>query len=152
MTNTGQLQSDPSHQEASTRLLPYPSEGRQNEKHNHRKLIKLITWTTALSTSMKLWAMLYGATEDRWIMAENCNKKWSTGEGNGKPLQYSCLENLINSMKRQKDRTLRDEFPRLVSVQHATGEMAPDRWTVWAKVKIMPSCGYDSWWKQSPML
>ena len=47
---------------------------------------------------------------------------WSTGEGNGKPLQYSCLENPVNSMKRQKDRTLTDELPRLVSAQYATGD------------------------------
>ena len=46
---------------------------------------------------------------------------WSTGEGNGKPLQYSCLENPMNSMKRQKDRTQKDELPRLVGAQHATG-------------------------------
>ena len=46
---------------------------------------------------------------------------WSTREGNGKPLQYSCLENPMNSMKRQKDRTLKDEFPRLVGAQYATG-------------------------------
>ena len=47
---------------------------------------------------------------------------WSTGEGNGKPLQYSCLENPKNSMKRQDDKTLKDEFPRLVGAQYATGE------------------------------
>ena len=47
---------------------------------------------------------------------------WSIGEGNGKPLQYSCLENSMNSMKRQKDRTLKDELPRLVGAQYATGE------------------------------
>ena len=46
---------------------------------------------------------------------------WSTGEGNGKPLQYSCLENPMNSMKRQNDRTLKDEFPRLVGAQYAPG-------------------------------
>ena len=46
----------------------------------------------------------------------------STGEGNGKPLQYSCLENPMNSMKRQKDRTLKDELPRLVGAQYATGD------------------------------
>ena len=46
---------------------------------------------------------------------------WSTGEGNGKPLQYSCLENPMHSKKRQKDRTLRDELPRLVGAQYATG-------------------------------
>ena len=47
---------------------------------------------------------------------------WSTGEGNGKPLQYSCLENLLNSMKRQKDRTLKDELPRSIGTQYATGD------------------------------
>ena len=47
---------------------------------------------------------------------------WSPGEGNGKPLQYSCLENHMDSRKRQKDRTLKDELPRLVGAQHATGE------------------------------
>ena len=46
---------------------------------------------------------------------------WSTGEGNGKPLQYSCLENPMNSMKRQKDMTLKDELPRSVGAQYATG-------------------------------
>ena len=47
---------------------------------------------------------------------------WSTGEGNGKPLQYSCLENPMNSMKRQKDRTLKNELPRSVGAQYATGD------------------------------
>ena len=47
---------------------------------------------------------------------------WSTGEGNGKPLQYSCLENSMNSMKRQKDRTLKDELPSSVGAQYATGD------------------------------
>ena len=53
---------------------------------------------------------------------ESSDKKWSTGEGNGKPLQYSCLENHMNSMKRQKDRTQRDEFPRSVGAQYTTGD------------------------------
>ena len=47
---------------------------------------------------------------------------WSTREGNGKPLQYSCLDNPMNSMKRQKDRTLKDELPRSVGAQYATGD------------------------------
>ena len=55
-------------------------------------------------------------------MGESSDKMWSTGEGNGKPLQYSCLENPINGMKRQKDRTLKDELPRSVSAQYATGD------------------------------
>ena len=53
---------------------------------------------------------------------ESSDKMWSTGEGNGKPLQCACLENTMNSMKRQKDMTLKDEFPRLVDAQYATGE------------------------------
>ena len=53
-------------------------------------------------------------------MVESSDKMWSTGEGNGKPLQYSCLENPMNSMKRQNERTLKDELPRLVGVQCAT--------------------------------
>ena len=55
-------------------------------------------------------------------MVESSDRMWSTGEGNGKPLQYSCLENLMNSMNRQKDRTLKDEIPRLVGAQYATGD------------------------------
>ena len=53
---------------------------------------------------------------------ESSDKMWSTGEGNGKPLQYSCLENPINSMKSQKDRTLKDELPRSVCAQYVTGD------------------------------
>ena len=55
-------------------------------------------------------------------MVERSDKIWSTGEGNGKPLQYSCLENPMNSMKRQKDRTLKDELPRSVGAQYTTGD------------------------------
>ena len=55
-------------------------------------------------------------------MVESSDKTWSTGEGNGKPLHYSCLENPMNRMKRQKDRTLKDELPRLVGAQYATGK------------------------------
>ena len=66
--------------------------------------------------------MPFRVTEDSWVMVESSDKMWSTGEGNGKPLQYSCLENLMNSMKRQKDRTLKDELPRSVGAQYATGD------------------------------
>ena len=55
-------------------------------------------------------------------MVESSDKTWSTGKGNGKPLQYSCLENPTNSMKRQKDRTLKDELPRSVGAQYAIGD------------------------------
>ena len=66
--------------------------------------------------------MPFRTTQDRQVMVESSDKTWSTGEGNGKPLQYSCLENPMNSTKRQKDRTLKDELPRLVGAQYATGE------------------------------
>ena len=62
------------------------------------------------------------ATQDGRVMVESSEKTWSIGEGNGKPLQYSHLENPMNSMKRQKDRTLKDELPRLVGAQYATGD------------------------------
>ena len=62
------------------------------------------------------------ATQDGWVMVEGSNKTWSTGEGNGKPLQYSCPENTMNSMKRQKDMTLKDELRRSVCAQYTTGE------------------------------
>ena len=66
--------------------------------------------------------MPYGVTQDRRVLVERSDRMWSTGEGNGKPLQYSCLENPMNSMKRQKDRTLKDELPRLVGAQYPTGD------------------------------
>ena len=65
-----------------------------------------------------------GATQDRRVMVETFVRMWSTGEGNGKPLQYSCLENPMKSIKRQKDRTLKDELPRSVDAQYAT----EDQW------------------------
>ena len=66
--------------------------------------------------------MLCRATQDGQVMVKISDKTWSTGEGNGKPLQYSCLENPMSSMKRQKDRTVKDELPRSVGAQYATGE------------------------------
>ena len=62
------------------------------------------------------------ATQDGWVMVESSEKMRSTGEGNGKPLQYSGLENPMNSMKRQKDMTLKDELPRSVGAQNTTEE------------------------------
>ena len=59
-------------------------------------------------------------------MEERCDRMWSTGEGNGKPLQYSCLENLMNSMKRQNGRILKEELPRSVGAQHTTGDQWRD--------------------------
>ena len=63
------------------------------------------------------------ATQDRLVMVKSFDKTWSTGEGNGKPLQCSCLENPMNIIKRQKDRTLKDELPRSVDAQYA-----PEEW------------------------
>ena len=69
-----------------------------------------------MSNSMKL------SHADGRVMVARSDRMWSTGERNGKPLQYSCLENPMNSMKRQKDRTLKDELSRLVDAQYATGD------------------------------
>ena len=63
-----------------------------------------------------------GATKDGWVMRERSDRIWSTGEGNGKPLQYSCLENPMNSMKRQNDRILKGKLPMSVGAQYATGD------------------------------
>ena len=60
------------------------------------------------------------ATQDGWVMVVSYDKMWSTSEEKGKPFQYSWLENPINSMKRQKDRTVKDELPRSVGAQYAT--------------------------------
>ena len=98
------------HQRADT-LKPYSQKSSQS---NH-------TRTTALSNSMKP-SHAYGATQDGRVMVERSDRMWSTGEGNGKPVQYSCLENPMNSMKRQNDRILKEELSRSVGDQHATGD------------------------------
>ena len=98
------------HQKADT-LKPYSQKTSQSDH----------TRTTALSNSMKL-SHACGATQDGRVMVDRFDRMCSTGEGNGKPLQYSCLENPMNSMKRQKDRTLKDELPRSVGAQYATGD------------------------------
>ena len=63
-----------------------------------------------------------GATQDRRVMVERSDRMWSIGKANGKTLQYFCLENPMNSMKRQNDRILKEELPRLVGAQYATGD------------------------------
>ena len=65
---------------------------------------------------------VHRATQDKWVMVERSDRMWSNGEGNGKPVQYSCLENPMNSMKRQNDRILNKELPRSVGAQYATGD------------------------------
>ena len=84
------------------------------------KPTNLITRTTALSNSMKLRHAMW-ATQDGRVMVERSDTMWFTGEGNGKPHQHSCLENPMNSMRRQNDRILKEELPRSVGTQYATG-------------------------------
>ena len=70
------------------------------------------------------------ATQDGWVMVESSDKMWSTGEGNDKPLQYSLLENPMKSIKRLKDRTLKEGLPRLVvpnMLLEMSGEITPER-------------------------
>ena len=74
--------------------------------------------------------MLCGQTQDGRVMEERSDRMWSAGEGNGKPLQYSCLENPMNSMKRQIDRILKEELPGLVGAQmllEISGEITLER-------------------------
>ena len=97
------------HQRANT-LKPYSQKTSQS---NH-------TRTTASSNSMKPSHACW-ATQDGRVMVERSDRAWSTREGNGKPLQYSCLENPMNSMKGQNDRILKEELPRSVGAQNATG-------------------------------
>ena len=63
-----------------------------------------------------------GATQDGRVMVERSDRMWSTGEGNGKPLQYSCIENPMNSMRRQNDKILKEELPRSLGALYATGD------------------------------
>ena len=63
-----------------------------------------------------------GATQDGQVMVERSDRMWFTGEGNGKPLHYSCLENPMNSVKSQTDRILKEKPPRSVGAQYATGD------------------------------
>ena len=123
------------HQRADT-LKPFSQKTSQS---NH-------TRTTALSNSMKL-SHACGATQDRHVMVERSDRMWSTGEGYGKPIQYSCLENPMNSMKRQNDRILKEELPRSVGAQHATGDERRNNFQkerrYGARAKTIPSCGCD---------
>ena len=97
------------HQRAET-LKPY---SQKTSQPNH-------TRTTTLSNSMKP-SHARGATQDGRVMVERFDRMRSTGEGNGKPLQHSCLENPMNSMKRQNGRILKEVLPRSVGAQYATG-------------------------------
>ena len=89
-------------------------------------------------------------------MMERSDRMWSTGEGNSKPLQYTCLENPMNSTKKQKDRTLKDELPRSVGAQYATGDQWRNNSTknegMEPKQKQHPVVDVTGLWKQGPML
>ena len=85
-----------------------------------------------------------GATQDGQVTVERYDRMWSTGEGNGKPLQYSCLENPMNCMKRQKDRALKYELPRLAGAQYVTG----DQW----RNNFRKNEGMEPKQKQHPVL
>ena len=98
------------HQRADT-LNPYSQKSSQSYR----------TRTTALSNSMKP-SHACGATQEEWVVVERPDRMWSTGEENGKPLQYSCLENPMNGMKRQNNRILNEELPGSVGVQYAIGD------------------------------
>ena len=122
------------HQRADT-LKPYSQKTSQS---NH-------TRTTTLSNSTKL-SHACGATQDRRVMVERSDRMLSTGEGNGKPLQYSCPDNPMKSMKRQNDRILKEELPTSVGAQYATGDqwkITPERMKGWSQSKNIPSCGCD---------
>ena len=108
--NPSKMVGDVRGHERADSLKPYSQKTSQS---NH-------TRTTALSNSVKPSHACEG-TQDRWVIVERSDRMWSTGEGNGKPLQYSCLENPMNSMKRQNDRIRKEELPRSLGAQYATG-------------------------------
>ena len=112
----------------SDKLKPY---SQKTSHSNHSR-------TTVLSNSMRL-NHARKAAQDGWIMVERIDRMWSTGEENSKPLQYSCLENNpMNCMKRQKDKTMKDELPRSVGAQYATeisGEITTERMKRWSQSK-----------------
>ena len=140
-----------SHQEASISLLSFSIRRQTEWKPQSQKTNQTDHMNHSLSSSMKLWAMPCRANQDGRVMVESSDKTWSTGEENGKPLQYSCLENPMNSTKRQNDRTLKDELPRLVGAQYATG----DQWRnnsrkneeTESKRKQHPVVDINGWWK-----
>ena len=81
-----------------------------------------LSWWRGLHNSLKLWVVLCRATQDGWVIAERSDRMWSTGGGNGNPLQYTCHENFMNCIKGQKDMTPQDESPRSEGVRYGTRE------------------------------
>ena len=87
-------------------------------------MFKLLRWPKSSRNLNETLSQSYETvkTKIQWKKSVVEMEMWSTGEGNGKPLQYACLENPMNSMKRQNDRILKEELPRSVGVQYATGD------------------------------
>ena len=98
----------------------------------------LLHCTIALSNSMKLWAMPCRATQDRQVMVESSDRTWSTGEGNCEPLQYPCLENPMNSIKRQKIGHWKMNFPGWKvpnMLLEISGKITSERMKRWSQSK-----------------
>ena len=101
-----------------------------------------------LLLTLDLGYLLTATATDLGCGVSSHDKMWSTGEGNGKPLPYSCLEIPMNSMKRRKDRTLKDELPSLVvpnMLLEISGEITTERMKGWSQSKNKTRCGCD-WW------
>ena len=134
------------------------------------KPTKLITWITALSNSVKLWAMPCRATQDGWVMVESSDKTWSTGEGNGKPLQYVVhwrKEWQTTSVCSPLEKGISNHFSILAlrmpwtvwkgkktghwnmpnMLQEKSGEITPERMKRMSQVKTITDGGCDWWWK-----
>ena len=124
-------------------LILISQRGRQNENHSHRKLSN---WSHGPQPCLTQWnyepCRVGPPKMDRswWRVL---HKMWSTGEGNGKPLLFSCLENPMSSTKKQKERTLNDELPRSVGARYATG----DQW----KNNSRKNEETEQKWKQCPV-
>ena len=109
--------------------------------------ITTLSWGRGWHNSVKLGAILCRATQDLWVIVKSSDKMWSTGEGNGNLLQYSWLENPIDSMTRQKDMTPQDEPPGQYVSNMLLGKskgqllIAPERMKQLAKAEMMLHCG-----------
>ena len=137
-----------SHQETPISLLSFSIRGQKDCKPQLQKTNQ--SDHMALLNSMKLWALSCRATQEGPIMVDSWQNvgHW---KGNGKPLQYSRLQNPMNSMKRQKAITLKGELLRSLGTQYATGDQWINRtlgtMKRWRQRKTKPSCGCDQWWK-----
>ena len=109
----------------------------QETKGNRLDRGRSLTMMSLHKSTFRL-QMPCGATQDGWVTMERSDRMCSPGEANGKPLQYSCLENPMNSMKRQNDRILKGELPRSIGAQYATGDQQTnnsERMTGWSQSK-----------------